>query len=138
MTDIVKMVIELVNGTDLAKVTRKFNSEDIKWISLLDMVRILEDSTVGESYMEIGELPFGYVRGAKDVMDPSTFLIVLKYPAEKRILTYYDEEMLVPFPELLFEFMQSSMNKVKTSLQIIHSVMYMLVVPYAGEEMFFQ
>lgn len=107
MTDIVKMVIELVNGTDLAKVTRKFtdNSEDIKWISLLDMVRILEDSTVGESYMEIGELPFGYVRGAKDVMDPSTFLIVLKYPAEKRILTYYDEEMLVPFPELLFEFM---------------------------------
>lgn len=106
MADIVKLTIEIINDSALAKVSQEFtdNSKEEKWISLSDVVQILNNSKVGNSYLDLGELPFGYVRGARDVFDASTFLVVMIYPAEKRILTYYGEEMVIPYPELLFEF----------------------------------
>lgn len=105
MQAIADIKFELNAGTDFVKVTRNFvdKNTDEKWIPMSDMLTLLMNSTTGNRYVEIGELPFGYIRGAKDVGTMDTFLVALKLPPEKRLLIYYDEDYLVPFPELLFE-----------------------------------
>lgn len=123
MQAIADIKFELNAGTDFVKVTRNFvdKNTDEKWIPMSDMLTLLMNSTTGNHYVEIGELPFGYIRGAKDASTMDTFLVALKLPPEKRLLIYYDDEYLVPFPELLFEFAVKN-GKVQSSkvFSILH------------------
>lgn len=104
--DLEKMIIEIRKNNSIVKVERFFDdgSQDEKGIDFLDLIGILSESTFGSHYLNLGELPGGYLRGAIDVGDLSSFLVAIQLAPEKRILPFFGEEHIVPFPELLFLF----------------------------------
>lgn len=100
------MSVHFKKDIDLVTVCRVFKNgdEDNKTMSLLDFVNALTSSLENVCYTDLGELPFGYYRGSISPTNAATFKVAVTIPQDKRILSYYGEEHLVPFPELLFMF----------------------------------
>lgn len=100
------MSVYFKNDTDLITVYRVFENgeEDSKTMNLTDFVSALTDSIGKTCFTELGEIPFGYFRGSINPCDTSSFKVAVIIPQDKRILSYYNEDHLVPFPELLFLF----------------------------------
>ncbi len=110
------MSVYFRSDTDLVTVNRAFKNgdEDSKTMYLLDFVNALTNSVGKTCYTELGEMPYGYFRGSINPSDTSNFKVAVIIPQDKRILTYFGEEHLVPFPELLFQFTVKS-GRIKDS-----------------------
>ena len=106
MVNLVEMNIRIKNDSDFVDICRSFEDGSMaeKKVLMEDLVAIINNSVASNSYVPIGSLPYGYYNGLINPFDSSTFKAALIMPAEKRILTYYNEEHLVPFPDLLFLF----------------------------------
>lgn len=113
-----KLKIEMRKGSHIAKVESFYDdgSRDEKGMVYTDLIGILSESTTGSRYLNFGELPGGYLRGAVDISNSSSFLAAIRLAPEKRILPFFGEEHIVPFPELLFLFKVISGKAIKSEV----------------------
>lgn len=95
--DVVDITIEEEN-----KLTEK------RKISFLDFRAILETSSHVEDVVRIGALPQGYVDGSCSRSDQSTYRVFIEVPAQVRAMQYYDKNIMVPYPTLLFVLIVNS------------------------------
>jgi len=95
--DVVDITIEEEN-----KLTEK------RKISFLDFRAILETSSHVEDVVRIGALPQGYVDGSCSRSDRSTYRVFIEVPAQVRAMQYYDKNIMVPYPTLLFVLIVNS------------------------------
>lgn len=113
-----KMKIEIRKGNDIAKVESFYDdgSRDERGLKYTDLVGILSESTAVSRYLNFGELPGGYLRGAVDIGNSSSFLVAIRLAPGKRILPFFGEEHIVPFPELLFLFKVTNGRPLKSEV----------------------
>lgn len=106
MVDLVEMNIRIKSDCEFVDISRSFEDGSVagKKVLMTDLVAIINNSLASNSHMPIGQLPYGYYNGSINPFDSSSFKVALIMPGEKRILTYYQEEHLVPYPDLLFLF----------------------------------
>lgn len=72
----------------------------IKTLDYDSFMALMTKSAVEESYIPIGDIPSGYVDATFARYD--TFRLILKAPAQKRLMIYSEGHFWIPFPGCLF------------------------------------
>lgn len=106
MAELENVSIYMDRLSEYVRINRSFTdgSQDLKHILLPELIKMLNGTMQGTGNVLIGEIPYGYYKGAINPCDISTFQVAIIMPAEKRVLNYFEDEHIVPFPELLFLF----------------------------------
>jgi len=77
--------------------------EEVKSIEIAEFLRCIRESTTEtESFFHIGTLPEGFYDGCVNMWTEASFKVVLTLPMKKRIMNYFGESFIIPFPDMAF------------------------------------
>lgn len=83
--------------------TNEDNSVLTKTLSPQSLISLLQNNCEEKlNYVHIGKLPEGYVNGA--IAADDSFWVLIKVPAQKRLLVHVSGHYQIPYPDLIFFF----------------------------------
>lgn len=106
--------VEMINSNGEIKSVSK------KSILYDDFITIISESTLRDSFIQIGKLPEGYYDGCLN-MDDSGFECQVVVPKGIKPLIYYGTPFLIPFPSLFFHFTVKNLVLVKSYVYALDS-----------------
>lgn len=101
--EVKKIILTIKNDSPNISACIRYSddSEEEKEITYNRLIEVINYSTLEAEYIRIGDLPVGYVDSSIGTKGNS-FNVIVRVPANIRIMSYFGDNYLIPFPETVF------------------------------------
>ena len=109
----IKAIDAHIEGGSVTVCVEKDDRQKVrKQLYVDEFIDYLKNSLEEAEYTRIGALPYGYYEGALGKAGNNKVVLVI--PAGVREMSYFDEDITVPYPELVFFLKTDSSNLVQS------------------------